>query len=106
MKLNTKAKVRFLWIYLLLFFLVFNGYTQTSEESVDLSKLEAYFMDSMKDWKIPGMAVAIVKDGEVVLAKGFGVKEYSKADKVDEETLCNCFQYQSIYCCSAGYFSR
>lgn len=86
-KLNTKAKLSFLWICLLLFFLVFNGYAQTSEESVDLSQLETYFVETLKDWKIPGMAVAIVKDGKVVLAKGFGVKEYSKPDKVDETTL-------------------
>ncbi len=86
-KLNTKAKVSFLWIYLLLFFLVFNGYAQISEEAVDLSQLETYFVEAMKDWKIPGMAVAIVKDGKVALAKGFGVKEYSKEDKVDETTL-------------------
>jgi CubicO group peptidase (beta-lactamase class C family) len=86
-KLNTKAKVSFFWIYLLLFFQVFNGYAQTSDESVDLSQLETYFLEAMKNWKIPGMAVAIVKDGEVVLAKGFGVKECSKPDKVDETTL-------------------
>jgi len=84
-KLNTK--VSFLWIYVLLFFLVFNGYAQTSKEAVDLSQLETYFVEAMGNWKIPGMAVAIVKDGKVVLAKGFGVKEYSKADKVDEMTL-------------------
>jgi CubicO group peptidase (beta-lactamase class C family) len=86
-KLNTKVKVNILWIYLLLFFLVFNGYAQTSEESIDLSQLETYFVEAMRNWKIPGMAVAIVKDDKVVLAKGFGVKEYSKEDKVDEMTL-------------------
>jgi len=86
-KLDKKVKLSFLWIYLLLFFLVFNGYAQTSDKSVDLSQLETYFVEAMKAWKIPGMAVAIVKDGKVALAKGFGVKEYSKEDKVDEMTL-------------------
>lgn len=85
--MNTRVKVSFLWIYLFLFFLVFNGYAQTSEKAVDLSQLEAYFVEAMRDWMIPGMAVAIVKNGKVVLAKGFGVKEYSKLDKVDEITL-------------------
>lgn len=40
-----------------------------------------------KDWKIPGMAVGIVKDGKVVYAKGFGEKQLSKNDKVDENTI-------------------
>jgi CubicO group peptidase (beta-lactamase class C family) len=86
-KLNTKVKVSVFWIYLLLFFLAFNGYAQTFKETVDLSQLETYIVEAMGDWRIPGMAVAIVKDAEVVLARGFGVKEYSKADKVDAMTL-------------------
>ncbi|MGB8192982.1 MAG: serine hydrolase, partial [Chitinophagaceae bacterium] len=35
---------------------------------------------------IPGIAVAIVKDGQVIL-KSYGVKELGKNDKVDENTL-------------------
>jgi CubicO group peptidase (beta-lactamase class C family) len=33
------------------------------------------------------MAVAIVKDGKMVLAKGYGVKKFSEKDEVDENTL-------------------
>ena len=29
----------------------------------------------MKDWEIPGLAVAIVKDGKIVYEKGFGIKK-------------------------------
>ncbi len=36
---------------------------------------------------VPGMSVAIVKDGKVLFAKGYGVREAGKADKVDAETL-------------------
>lgn len=41
----------------------------------------------MQDWEIPGMAVAIVKDGQVVYAKGFGEKKLGTGDQVDEHTL-------------------
>lgn len=30
---------------------------------------------SMKRWKVPGMAISIVKDGEIVLAEGYGYKD-------------------------------
>ena len=53
----------------------------------DLKKLDAYFAKALKDWDVPGMSVAIVKDGKVVFAKGYGVKELGKADKADENTL-------------------
>jgi CubicO group peptidase (beta-lactamase class C family) len=41
----------------------------------------------MEQWQIPGLAIAIVKDGKVVMMKGYGVREIGKEDKVDENTL-------------------
>jgi CubicO group peptidase (beta-lactamase class C family) len=35
----------------------------------------------------PGMAIAIVEDGKVVLAKGYGVRKLDAPDKVDADTL-------------------
>ncbi len=49
--------------------------------------LDAYIERGMKQWQIPGLAIAIVKDGKVILSKGYGVREVGKADKVDENTL-------------------
>ncbi len=39
-----------------------------------LAGLDAYVARAMKEFGVPGMAVAVVKDGEVVLAKGYGVQ--------------------------------
>jgi CubicO group peptidase (beta-lactamase class C family) len=52
-----------------------------------LKGLEAYVLKAMKDWELPGLAVAVVKDGRVVLAKGYGVREIGKNDPVDADTL-------------------
>lgn len=41
----------------------------------------------MKDWEIPGLAVAIVKDGKIVYEKGFGVKKLGENDPVSPKTL-------------------
>jgi len=49
--------------------------------------LDSYIERGMRQWQIPGLAIAIVKDGKVVVKKGYGVREISKADKVDENTL-------------------
>ena len=53
----------------------------------DLAKLDARFAQALKDWNVPGMAIAIVKDGKVVLAKGYGLREMGKPDPVNEDTL-------------------
>lgn len=37
-------------------------------------------------FEVPGVAVAIVKDGELVLAQGWGLREQGRADAVDADT--------------------
>lgn len=53
----------------------------------DLKKLDAYYAKALSDWGVPGMSIAIVKDGKVVFSKGYGVKELGKPDKADAHTL-------------------
>lgn len=53
----------------------------------DLKKLDAYYAKALKDWDVPGMSIAIVKDGKIVFSKGYGVKEQGKPDAPDENTL-------------------
>src|SRR5277367_5075631 len=49
--------------------------------------LDAYVARDMKTFDVPGIAIAIVKDGKVVLAKGYGVRKLGDATPVDENTL-------------------
>jgi CubicO group peptidase (beta-lactamase class C family) len=49
--------------------------------------LDAYVARDMKTFDVPGIALAIVKDGKVVLAKGYGVRKLGDAAPVDENTL-------------------
>ncbi|MEZ5068570.1 MAG: serine hydrolase domain-containing protein [Bacteroidia bacterium] len=49
--------------------------------------LDSYIIREMNIWKIPGVAVGIVKDGKVVALKGYGVREMGRTDKIDENTL-------------------
>lgn len=51
---------------------------------------EAYIAKAQKEWEVPGMAVAVVKDGKVLLAKGFGVKELGTNQAVDAQTQFSC----------------
>jgi len=49
--------------------------------------LDAYVARGLREWQIPGCAVAVVKDRNLVLAKGYGLREWGKPDRVDENTL-------------------
>ncbi|QEC73282.1 serine hydrolase [Arachidicoccus ginsenosidivorans] len=49
--------------------------------------LDNYISSALKDWRLPGVAVCVVKDSKVVYMKGFGVKEAGGTDSVDVNTL-------------------
>jgi CubicO group peptidase (beta-lactamase class C family) len=49
--------------------------------------LDAYVARGMERWQVPGVAVGIVKDGKLVLAKGYGVREPGRSAPVDANTL-------------------
>lgn len=72
----------------LLLFISFRAGAQDFKFPVFITdSLENYIKTGMKDWQIPGLAVAIVKDGKVVFMKGYGVREVGKNEPVDENTL-------------------
>jgi CubicO group peptidase (beta-lactamase class C family) len=52
-----------------------------------LRDLDTYVLQAMKMFDMPGVSVAIVKDGAVVLAKGYGVRKLGESAPVDSHTL-------------------
>jgi CubicO group peptidase (beta-lactamase class C family) len=59
-----------------------------SRSTVDpIRDLDAYTAKAVADWKVPGLAIAVVKDGRIVFAKGYGVREIGKPAPVDTQTL-------------------
>lgn len=51
------------------------------------SDIDEYAARVLKEFDVPGMAVAVVKDGKVILAKGYGVREIGKPEPVTADTL-------------------
>jgi CubicO group peptidase (beta-lactamase class C family) len=51
---------------------------------------DEYVQTAMKRWKTPGMSMAVVKDGQVVFVKGYGVTELGKVAPFTTSTLSIC----------------
>lgn len=49
--------------------------------------LDTYITRGLRDWNIPGLAIAIVKDGKTIWMKGYGEGDLATHEKVDENTL-------------------
>jgi len=48
---------------------------------------DAYVARVMHDFEVPGLAIAVVQDGRVLLAKGYGVRKLGDPAPVDDKTL-------------------
>lgn len=51
---------------------------------------DAYIQNAMPLWKIPGLSIVVVKDGNVVFKKGYGVTELGKPAAFTTSTLSIC----------------
>jgi CubicO group peptidase (beta-lactamase class C family) len=49
--------------------------------------IEDFVRKIMQEWKVQGCAVAIIKDGEIVLSQGFGLRNVAEGLDVTPETL-------------------
>ena len=51
------------------------------------SQIDTLVDRTMKAFDVPGIAVAVIKDGKVIHSKGYGVRSLNTKEKVDENTL-------------------
>ena len=64
-----------------------------SRDGDRFSGMDTYIRAAMGKWEVPGLAIAVVKDDEVVLARGYGVCELGKDRRVTADTafpLASC----------------
>jgi CubicO group peptidase (beta-lactamase class C family) len=67
-----------------IFFLLLSSICSAQISETELDDVVAR---TMKTFNVPGIAVGIVKDGKVVLAKGYGVNRIGGNEKTDANTL-------------------
>ena len=79
--------MRILPLRLFLFVLLVSVPAMGQDLAARLKEIDDYAVKAGIDWKVPGFAIAIVKDDNVVFAKGYGVRELNKTGAVDKDTL-------------------
>jgi CubicO group peptidase (beta-lactamase class C family) len=52
-----------------------------------VSELDSLVEEARKFWNVPGVAVAVVRDDQVIYLRGFGVREIGKPELVTPDTL-------------------
>lgn len=85
--MKSRSIRSYVFLTILLAGIEFSLFSQSSTPGFIKDSLDSYINRGLHDWNIPGVAVAIVKDGKLVFAKGFGKQSIDRNDKVDENTL-------------------
>lgn len=67
--------------------LVSTGTVLSGQGNFIKDSLDAYINREIKRWNLPGMAVAIVKDGKVLTMKGYGYADIQSKQPVTERTV-------------------
>ena len=75
--------------FVILFALVANS-IQGQTLDTKVKEFDAYVESSRKLFQIPGLAITVVKDGKVILKKGYGVRQLGTTNAVDTQTLFAC----------------
>ncbi len=57
------------------------------DPTLALADFDAYVQRVMQEWKVPGAAIAIVKDGKVILSKGYGLRDVKDNLPITAQTL-------------------
>jgi CubicO group peptidase (beta-lactamase class C family) len=56
-------------------------------QEITSTEIDSLVERTLRTFDVPGIAVAVVKDGKVIHAKGYGVRSLNTKQKVDENTL-------------------
>jgi CubicO group peptidase (beta-lactamase class C family) len=67
--------------------LIFTAPASAAAQADPLRGLDAYITGALRDWQVPGLAIAVVRNDSVIFARGYGVREQGRSERVDEHTL-------------------
>ncbi|RYF62881.1 MAG: class A beta-lactamase-related serine hydrolase, partial [Cytophagaceae bacterium] len=77
-------------LLLLLVSTTFTALAQKQLSARQIQEFDAYVEAARKQWDVPGLSIAVVKNNQVVFKKGYGVRELGKPERVDTQTLFAC----------------
>jgi CubicO group peptidase (beta-lactamase class C family) len=75
------------FLYMLAAIAVIAPTTSRAQAREPYPGLDAYVEAARKTWKVPGVAISIVRNDSVIYARGYGVKDMTKPERVTERTV-------------------
>jgi len=60
---------------------------QKAAQNLNAEGFKEFITKTMEEWKVPGLGVAVVKDGSIVFSEGFGLRDIKRGLKITPQTL-------------------
>src|SRR5262245_36066503 len=70
-------------------------------KSIDPAAIDAYMLDQVKDKGYGGLAIGILKNGKVVVAKGYGVRSLETKEPMEADTALRIGSVSKQFTCAA-----
>jgi len=83
-KQNLKKSI---FLIVLLFVFLISLWAIEPNAKKKLKGFDKFVKKSMEEWKVPSVAISIVKNGKVILSKGYGFRDIKKKLEVTPKTL-------------------
>jgi CubicO group peptidase (beta-lactamase class C family) len=80
----------FLPIFCFLWTLVLAQIPTTNHSNTDIQALDNYVAKAVVEWQTPGLSIVVVKNGAVLLQKGYGARDITRPEQVDDQTIFAC----------------
>jgi len=83
-----KTRTNIILLFTLTFIILFSSlsFGQSLEDTKSVEAFFDGFLNSqMKEYKVPGVTISVVKDGEIVFKKGYGYYDFENNKKVDPD---------------------
>lgn len=87
--------------FVLLSLFAFCFLTASQAQPITSAEVDQLTERVLKTFDVPGIAVAIIKDGKVIHSKGYGVRSLNTRQKVDENTLFGIASNSKAYTAAA-----
>jgi len=79
---------KFVSLFIVLSLCIYPAFSaKKADPKANLKGFNEFITKTMAEWKVPGMAISIVKDGKLIFSEGFGFRDVKQGLKVTPQTL-------------------
>ena len=87
-------------IFLLISSIAFSQPNKPDINNLSIEEIDEFITEIMKEWKVPGLSIAVVKDDSAIIVKGYGLRDIKNKLPVTPQTLFGIASCSKAFTCT------